>query len=88
MRGILILRLRELHRVTGEGGGDVERVRACLRGISFFFFFFPVPLRGDIKFRWIANGGTETTRSRSDLNPDLTGRAIFRSPERRYKPRP
>jgi len=74
-----------------DGGGDVERARARACARSFFFFVRESranPRYGDIKFRWIANGGTETTRSRSDLNPDLTGRAIFRSSERRYKPRP
>jgi len=91
MQSILILRLGELHireRCRGEW------CRACSpRGTCEINFFViaeaaQISVTGDIKFRWIANGGTETTRSRSDLNPDLTGRVIFRSTERRYKPRP
>lgn len=66
------------------------RAHVPARDLSFFFRYRSrANLRyGDIKFRWIADGGTETTRSRSDSNPDLTGRVIFRPPERRYKPRP
>lgn len=62
------------------------RPRVCAE--SFFCGSRANHRYSDIKFRWIVNGGTATTRSRSDLNLDLTGRVIFRSPERRYKPRP